>query len=228
MTIIRDPIPDLQNAITALGWRSPYRVGVGMMAFSPIIVVGPRELPRRYRLGFFIDIPVYETGPVIVKIAACDEFGEMIFDYKEAKHRVGFSETAPALAKLISNMGEQILPAFGDQMISRICQADTIKASLEECLSVNTCTDNRYYKDLRIDDALTAHKLVSPADKWTMYRRQANTPKTKLNLVDILASYSTAMTQDLTKRVELSTRAGDELIDRGDLEARPAWHHWEQ
>lgn len=230
MGIIADPVLEIQLALARMGWDSPYRAGAQFVAFGTSLVKASDDIRRTYRLGMHIVIPLYTIGAILVSasVERCGGTGSiLIFDHKEAKHKVNYDNRSPDLiAKSIIDLSNQVLPTFGEQLAKRINQAEIIIASLEECLVVNGKTDSWHYKGLRIDDILNAHRLVSPADRWAMYRRQANTPNTKMNLVDALSEWATTI-EDPSKRFELSTAAGSMLVDRGDLEARPAWHHWE-
>lgn len=225
MNFIPDPIPDICESLVDAGWNCPARAGAGFLTFGPM-VCGITQ-GRSYRLGFLVEIPIAYPNTWISIKAAVERLGEVpatiIFDHKEAKHRAEYNSHP---AKTIISLGNRILGTFDEQFSARIRQASAIPASLEECLVTNTKCQNWHYKGLRIDDVLTAHRLASPADRWAMYRRQANTPNTKLDLVDALSEYAT-MVQDASTRFDLSTDAGDMLIDRGDLEARPGWHYWE-
>jgi hypothetical protein len=229
MATTPDPIPDLCKELVSLGWECQARAGAQFTAFSDTIIKASDDIRRAYRLGFCIEVPLYQSGAILLKAAIerCGTSGIIIFDYKEARFKIAHDgRLAPLIVKDIVNLGNQVLPPFGDQLVERIRQAEEIHASLEECLVVNTQCKNWHYRDMRIDDILTAHRLTSPADRWPMYRRQANTPNTKMSLVDALSEHATTI-EDISDRFELSTEAGDMLISRGDLEARPAWHYWE-
>lgn len=229
MPTIPDPVPDLCQELVNSGWECPTRAGAQFTAFSNAIVKASDDADRAYRLGFLVEVPIYQTGPVILRAAVerCGRTAFMIFDYKEAKFKVTHDGRPPAsIIKDVVAIGNQALPQFGDQLVERISQAERIPASLEECLVVNTKCLNACYASMRIDDILTAHRLASPADRWPMYRRQANTPNSKMSLADALSEYA-ATAKDPSDRFDIAVEAGDMLISRGDLEARPAWHYWE-
>lgn len=227
MGIIPDPVPELCHELATLGWANVARSGAQFAVLGSSIAQVSSD--RAYRLGFLVEVPIYQSGPIILQSAVerCGTNGLLIFDYKEAKFRIAHDGRPIAqIAKDIATVGAQALPRFGDELIERIRQAGSIPASLEECLLVNSKCENAFYRHLRIDDILTAHRLASPADRWPMYRRQANTPNTKLNLADSLSEYAATM-KDPSDWFDLSIEAGDLMVNKGDLEARPAWHFWE-
>lgn len=186
-------------------------------------LIGPGS---EYSLGLAVSVP-HSTKSVVIHHAIKRDIsnGVAILMHKDATFRMENDRTPDEFARSINNIARQTLGAFKAFAMERLIQCKYVAASLEECLSVAAMTKGAAYGPLSIDEALTAHELVSPGDKWQMYRRQANTPNTKLDLMNIMSEY--AQNQDPSEATKLMAIAGDIFVNQGDLEARPAWQFFE-
>ena len=186
-------------------------------------LVGPGS---DYELGLMINVP-HSTRNVVIHHAIKRNLsdGVAILMHKDATYKIENGSSSEDFARSINSVARQTLGAFKAYAIERLLQIKYVAASLEECLSIAAMTHGAAYGPLNIDEALTAHGLISAGDKWAMFRKQANTSNTKLDLMNIMSEY--AQNQDPNDSFKLSMIAGDIFINQGDLEARPAWQCFE-
>lgn len=179
-----------------------------------------------YDLGLSITVP-HNSRNIVIHHAIKRNIsnGIAILMHKDATFRMENDKTPEELVRSVNNVARQTFGAFKAFAIERLIQCKHVAASLEECLSVAAMTKGEAYGPLNIDGVLTAHELVSPGDKWAMYRKQANTPNSKLDLMNIMSEY--AQTQEPNESFKLMAIAGDIFVNQGDLEARPAWQYFE-
>jgi hypothetical protein len=121
----------------------------------------------------------------------------------------------------------QIDMVFKPWLIKRLQQLKDSTASLEECLDVISKTNGLARSVIDIDSILNAHRIAAPADVWTMFRRQANTPYNRFDLINILSEYATNCVVG-TQKIKLMAEAGSMIATYGDLELRPVWVHWDK
>ena len=179
-----------------------------------------------YDLGLMVIVP-HSTRPITIHHAIKRNIsnGVAIIMHKDTTYKIENSKTPAELSRSINSVARQTLGALKMFAMERLIQIKYVAASLEECLSVAAMTGGAAYGPLNIDEALTVHGLVSPGDKWPMYRKQANTPNSKLDLMNIMSEY--AQDQEPNEAIKLMAIAGDIFVESGDLEARPAWQNFE-
>lgn len=179
-----------------------------------------------YHLGLMVSVPHTTRNVTIhhaIKRTISD--GVAILMHKDATYKLENDRSPDELARSVNNIARQTLGAFKVYAIERLIQIKHVAASLEESLSVAAITKGAAYGPLNIDEALTLHGLVSAGDKWPMYRKQANTSNSKLDLMNIMSEY--AQNQDPSDAIKLMAIAGDIFVNQGDLESRPAWAYFE-
>lgn len=186
-------------------------------------LVGPGS---DYELGLMVSVP-HSTRNVTIHHAIKRNIsdGVAILMNKDSTYKLENNRSPEELARSVNNIARQTLGGFKVFAMERLIQIKYVMASLEECLSIAAMTKGEAYGPLNIDEALTIHGLISPGDKWPMYRRQANTSNTKLDLMNIMSEYAQA--QEPNEAIKLMAIAGDFFVNQGDLEARPAWKLFE-
>lgn len=186
-------------------------------------LVGPGS---DYDLGLMVSVP-HSTRNVTIHHAIRRGISDSvaILMHKDATYKMENDRSPDELARSINNIARQTLGAFKVYAIERLIQIKHVAVSLEECLSVAAITKGEAYGPLNIDEALTVHGMVSAGDKWPMYRKQANTSNSKLDLMNIMSEY--AQNQESNEAIKLMTIAGDIFVNQGDLESRPAWQFFE-
>lgn len=180
-----------------------------------------------YQLGLMVVVPHVPDRGIVVHhaIRRILSNGIATLMHKDATFKIPNSGTM-SVNRTIDSLARQTFGAFKVFAIERLMQIKHVAASLEECLSVAAITKGAAYEPLKIDEALTAHGMVSPADKWPMYRKQANTPNSKLDLMNIISEYAQDQL-DSSDALKLMAIAGDIFVTQGDLESRPAWQYYE-
>lgn len=179
-----------------------------------------------YDLGLMLSVP-HSTRNVVIHHAIRRNIsnGVAVLMHKDSTFRMENDKTPEEFARSVNNIARQTLGGLKAFALERLIQIKYVAASLEECLSVAAMTKGGAYGPLNIDEALTVHGLVSPGDKWPMYRKQANTANSKLDLMNIMSEY--AQEQEPVEAVKLMAIAGDIFVNSGDLEARPGWQYFE-
>lgn len=99
------------------------------------------------------------------------------------------------------------------EVINRLVQLNDAIASLEECLMINNKTG-----DIDINTILNRHAIASPSDVWPMFRKQANSQYSRLQLAAHAFRHAINTKNDM-----LIDEMSKFVTEMGDLELRPAW-----
>lgn len=223
----------LRNRLRAEGWHLPEQHTEAdktwAMVFNPETVetvIGP------IRVGMFLDIPHDAVRPamfysVVERVSNRSYF---VLPDKGSTLKTDFSMVEDPLDWMyesvkssVKHVGET-LTAW---LVKRLKQLHGVTASLEECLKVCEKTNGMVERVLDMDTVMTKHGLAAPSDKWTMFRRQANTPYNRLTLALLMSEYAT-YGADMGSKFSLMAEAGSMILDRGDLESRPVWVSWDK
>jgi hypothetical protein len=179
------------------------------------------------RLGVMLTIPHTATAPILLQTAVQRVLSSTVLVLKDRDSTIKTSvpegsEPLNWIYRATKGAVNHFAGSMAEWVLSRWKTVRGITASLEECLKVLDKTKDKAKGMLNPDDLLTKHGLLRVSDKWSMYRRQANTPFTRLDLVNVMAEYA-LHSEDPWKAM---ADAGVLLVERGDLESRPAWLEW--
>ena len=183
-------------------------------------------------MGLVVEIP-HMDGDIIVRHclerapSVAIPYGSIvILRAKDLTYKLTVKDPQ-SIARELTNLHNQVSGDVAEFVSGRLQKAKNVPASIEECLSVVEKTLGAATTALNIDEALAAHGMASPADKWEQFRHQANTPNSRLDLICVLSEYSSrCRTEEASYKAMVE--AGDILITPGDLEARPAWLFWDR
>ena len=216
----------LANRLRAEQWRVPYNTTdierTQMMVFT-------EEFGDSIRLGVLADVPHTGIKPAIFYSVIERNKAFIVLPDKDSTQKTEVINTANPLDWIYNSVKastENVKSTLKDWVTNRWKQMRESTASLEECLKVAEKVGYKVLDNIDLDKVLTAHKMASPSDKWPMYRKQANTPYSRLNLMLILAEH--AVTTDVETRFKLMAEAGSMMVQYGDLELRPRWVTWDQ
>lgn len=197
-----------------------------MMLFGDVISTNHGDL----RVGVFADVP--HTGKPVIIYAAIERVlngSFIILPDKDSTVKTDIINTTDPLDWVYTSLKssvEHTNTTLVEWIKQRWAQLYDSTASLEECLDVAKKIGNKILSAVDLNELLTAHKLASPTDRWPMYRKQANTPYSRLDLVCMLAEYATTIQADL--KFKIMAEAGSMVVQYGDLELRPAWLNWDR
>lgn len=187
------------------------------------LVQGPGST---YEVGLMLNVPHGDrTITVHHAIKRHLSEGVSILMHKNSTFKLENQRDPDLFKRSINNVARQTFNGLKAYVIERLMQIHHVTASLEECLSVVAITKGAAYDALRVDDTLTAHGMVAPSDRWPMYRRQANSPNSKLDLMNVMSEYS-RHTKTSGEALKIMALAGDIMVIQGDLESRPAWKNF--
>lgn len=180
------------------------------------------------KLGVFANVPHTGTKPAIMyaAIQKVSNGSFIILPDKDStvKTEINTADPLDWIYTSIKSSVEHINVTLTEWLTKRWSQLHLATASLEECLDVAKRVGPRVLSAIDLDSILTAHKMASPSDKWPMYRKQANTPYSRLDLISILAEYATFVSVDM--KFKIMADAGSMIVQYGDLELRPTWINW--
>lgn len=189
-----------------------------------IVVRDDLKINPNLRLGASVGVPHDGQLTLRVAIISPDKNTIIVLPDKSSSIKINSDGISiNAIDSVLDNFSRTLSRWVSDRWL----QLNTISASLEECIKIVLKTNGLARKYLNIDKILTAHGIATPADVWPMFRRQANTPYNRLDLVNILAEYAAFHAPDDIK-FELMCDAGTIFMERGDLESRPAWIYWDK
>jgi hypothetical protein len=126
----------------------------------------------------------------------------------------------------IKSSADHVKTTLQNWVSQRWIQLGESTASLDECLKVVEKIGSEALNKIDLDKILTAHKMASPSDRWPMYRKQANTPYSRLELLFILANHAKLLSDDT--KFKIMAEAGSMLVQYGDLELRPSWASYQE
>jgi hypothetical protein len=115
---------------------------------------------------------------------------------------------------LILSINSSLRQIDSNTINHRWFQLDNSIASMEECLLANEMTPNM----INVDITLNRHKVISPQDKWLMFRKQANSQYSRLELALLMSKYAKQ-----TNNLKIFDYIAKFVTQYGDLESRPEW-----
>lgn len=185
---------------------------------------------EQLRLGVLADVPHIAGKPcVFYATVECPDGSLIVLPDKDSTLKTEVVNSANPLDWIynsIKSSAEHVKLTLQEWVAQRWVQLANSTASLDECLKVVEKVGNKALEKIDLDKILTAHKMASPSDRWPMYRKQANTPYSRLELLMILADHAKSLTDDT--KFKIMAEAGSMLVQYGDLELRPQWASYEE
>jgi len=186
---------------------------------SDLAILEPQEiqiLDNTCKIGVWATIS--HIGSQMVSLYPIVSFDEcaMILSDKNFNNKIRIDNSLNILNQ-IKSASKYIHTSIKDWVVQRYNQTKQVSASLEECVIASKFTDHKI--SLNLDEILVAHGIASYADAWAMYRKQANTPYSRYDLMKMI--YNTDIEQ-----FKKLTEIGRLFTNFGDLEFRPAWLSW--
>jgi hypothetical protein len=182
------------------------------------------------RLGVLADVPHIAGKPcVFYATVECADGSLIVLPDKDSTLKTEVAHSANPLDWVynsIKSSAEHVKTTLQDWVDKRWVQLSDSTASLDECLKVVEKVGSKALDRIDLDKILTAHKMASPSDRWPMYRKQANTPYSRLELLSILADHAKSLSDDT--KFKIMAEAGSMLVQYGDLELRPSWVSYQE
>ena len=183
------------------------------------------------RLGILADVPHTGTKPAIfyAVIERISNKAFIVLPDKDSTQKTEVINTTNPLDWIYNSIKastENVRSTLQTWVTNRWQQMRESTASLEECLKIAEKIGYKILGVIDLDKILTAHRMASSSDRWPMYRKQANTPYSRLDLMLMLAEHAT--TTDVSTRFKLMAEAGSMMTQYGDLELRPRWINWDR
>lgn len=231
--ITPDDALTVRNRLRAEGWSVAYHTTTAensqFLLFDNQVAKASDEVGGAFTIGAHVIVPHTNSAPIEFHTAIKRLANSSIFIMQDRESIIKTDPASPVLSHLYNSIRSiigHIQSTLTEWYKIRWNQLQTTLSSLDECLKVIEYTDGLAGDLINIDKILTAHNQVSLADTWQMFRRQANTPHNRLDLINMVAEYATHHIPIDTK-IDMMYKAGDMFRLIGDLESRPVWVAWD-
>lgn len=218
----------LINRIKSEGWRVPYsNVTAENTKLALMTELFHNE---QLRLGVLADVPHIAGKPCVFYAMVEHTDGLLlVLPDKDSTLKTEVTNAANPLDWIynsVKSSAEHVKITLQEWVSQRWTQLNNSTASLDECLKVVEKVGSSALDKIDLNKILTAHKMASPSDRWPMYRKQANTPYSRLELLGILAHHAKLLTDET--KFKIMAEAGSMLVQYGDLELRPSWVSYDE
>lgn len=217
----------LANRLTHEKWHIPY-CQVTAEGTKLALMTEPFH-NGELRIGVLADVPHIAGKPCVFYATVEYKNSLLVLPDKDSTLKTEVNNNANPLDWIynsIRSSAEHVKLTLQDWVIQRWAQLEDSTASLDECLKVVDKVGSSALTEIDLDRILTAHKMASTSDRWPMFRKQANTPYTRLKLMKLMADHAKTLTDDT--KFKLMAEAGSMLVQYGDLELRPSWASYEE
>jgi len=218
----------LINRVKDEGWYVPYHSVTAEN--TKLALMTELFHSDQLRLGVLADVPHIAGKPCVFYAMVEHVDGLLlVLPDKDSTLKTEVTNAAVPLDWIynsVKSSAEHVKTTLQDWVSQRWTQLNSSTASLDECIKVVEKVGSAALAKIDLNKVLTAHKMASPSDRWPMYRKQANTPYSRLELLGILAHHAKALSDDT--KFKVMAEAGSMLVQYGDLELRPSWVSYEE